>query len=73
VSCGIIFLSSQTGTYFIRSLAAAISAKSENESKQKYRFLNNYFKDLPPELDEYLKNLTHVVSCTRKQTLTQAP
>ena len=48
-------------TYYLRSLSQAVSAPPGASKAQKYRFLGNYFKDLPEDLDALLLSLRHMV------------
>jgi len=48
-------------TYYLRSLSQAVAAPPGASKAQKYRFLGNYFKDLPEDLDTLLLSLRHMV------------
>lgn len=48
-------------TYYLRSLTQAVRAPAASKA-QKYRFLGNYFKDLPEDLDGLLQELRQMVN-----------
>ena len=55
-------------TYYLRSLSDA--AKAEGTIKvQKYKFLSNYFKDLPADLESLLFEIRDRVVLTHCQSL----
>ena len=52
-------------TYYLRSLADAVKAEPGPVKEQKYKFLSNYFKDLPTDLESLLQDIRNRVVLSR--------